>query len=542
MATLELGSAPHQGESGEVDFKPQLNPQSRNTPKQEITHTTSKETVGQLLSGNWIFDRQFVWTPQQGPGTVLEFWPIHPASCNWPNRHVIKMFNAWTGGMKVRVRMMATAFNGGSLRVGFLPPNIKPQQIASIGPQILSTYPSSDIDPKNTAWLEFVMPDQRDVLFHYGQEPNFDDPRSFAGYFVIFVIGRLVTTTADISSLTGIVELAGDFEFLQPNPTFESAATTIDNGPLGNSVFRVDQQDLCDTRACTPTTGLALLDQSVVSLHNGFICALGIGGQRTYKFPNASASVAVSTFGDQIISGSRAFMLPGLMSLDSSSPSTIFMRANHELNTEIPVACENDAVQFTMWEQQDLNTYIMSQTFSIGKQIDPVSFHSFILFPNTDISGAHPNWTQYTPANYGYASRSNPLDFNKWDSVILGDMSMSKRRTDESFVLFFHQEMRAAAIQTTQIGEALASAEGVNYDITWLYQVIDIKNEEPQFFVRLWPDGYFTTTAMTTQTMYLPSDGFSLRYVQTLPSVQPIPAPNSKVVRNIRQLRRPRAI
>jgi len=142
------------------------------------------------------------------------------------------------------MRMMATAFYGGSIRVGYLPPNINQTEIRNMPLDVLTVFPNDDFDPKNTTWAHFSTPDERDVLYHY-MSPNTNgwdvtDKRSFGGYIVLYVAGRLVTQSPEMTSINVIIESAGNFNFSQINPRFGVTDFSDNKGVLSTASTRLD--------------------------------------------------------------------------------------------------------------------------------------------------------------------------------------------------------------------------------------------------------------------------------------------------------------
>jgi len=94
-----------------------------------IAATASHDTLGFILNRDWIYHATFSVTADMQAGTVFGVIPIHPAHTHTYIQHVAKMFKFWTGHSIMRARFVANAMNGGSFRLGFLPPSMTKEEV-----------------------------------------------------------------------------------------------------------------------------------------------------------------------------------------------------------------------------------------------------------------------------------------------------------------------------------------------------------------------------------------------------------------------------
>lgn len=521
---LKLGSAPEQGATGTVT-EPVAVVDARPTSKGEIVHTTSKETVDQLLTQNWIWSRTVVWDKNMGPGTIIDFWPIHPQECNWPNNYVSKMFNAWTGTMKLRMRAMATAFNGGSVRLGFLPPNLTPAQVRQVRMEMLTTYPSVDFDPKDTDWFTYEPTDQRNVMYHYNRNPDYTDPSTFGGYIVIFVVGRLVTVS-DIARIDLLVELAGNFSYLQPSPLFLNQGNDTE-GPI-QSLTNVTAMAMCDDRACSTWTTLQVVAGTFRRIAAGYFCAYGANKRLTTDFNGIRTEASCVTFGAQVRAGtSRPITSGRYVMFEHDSGSANFdpkyltdgevMARNVEIRTVSGAETRNFTIIGAPYD--DLTKGIAADGWPRVRDTTGVMYLHFEMQGNV-VSSMGAEFIVEP-----FDQQKTPIDVNP--QLSYQNNTLELRRADESFVLWVDGSMRTFNIQTIVHGRELT--ETSNTDTTWLYDLLDTTVGTSVMYVRLWPEGYWTTTILagSESRMLDSAHVYDLQFVQELPPLSPIPAPTA---------------
>lgn len=201
-------------------------PETIPTNPSTISQSTSINTLSQVLTENWIYDNTFSWQTSAAPGTILYYKKIHPRGWNWANTYVSQMFNTYTGAGAIRFRPMGTAWYGGDICVGFLPPTLTESEVTKVPLDILTTYPTLNTDPKNTDWIEFNAVDQRNVAYHY---LNDTDPRSFGGWVVWYVQARLVPQSAEFTAIQMLVQTRGGFVYDQVNPFVTREVDTQDH-------------------------------------------------------------------------------------------------------------------------------------------------------------------------------------------------------------------------------------------------------------------------------------------------------------------------
>ena len=105
--------------------------------------------------------------------------------------------------------------------------------------------------------------------------------------------------------------------------------------------------------------------------------------------------------------------------------------------------------------------------------------------------------------------------------------NLRKLRSDESFILFSDYQYATLSIQTMAHGRDI-QAWNLPAGQTALYQLLDMTTQStptPVCYMRLWPDGYFTTSKVNKTTLIPHGARYNLKFIQNLGVNTPIPAP-----------------
>ncbi len=516
------------------------------TPRSEISHVGTKESIPFLLTRDWIYKNTFTWEAAQGPGTILAYYPIHPSSCNWFNQHIMAAFNAWTGTMRMRLRMMATAFYGGSIRIGFLPPNISPDRFASLTPEMMTTYPNMDLDPKNTDWVTFESTDQRNVLFHYGDQPVLTEPSTFGGYITIFVVGRLVTQDPEFDRISGVVEMAGNFEFLQPNPVFNVTDVLVDN-PLAGSTENILASGGCESTTTNSYASLQILPSSVLNVTTGFWCMRGANRLFGSDYPGCTLPTTIGDTVNQLRAMNLKVVSGGWATSDKTGSNVTWTpyQVSSTANETFLFSVENEAA--VVW---DPHATSMVNPFRPGfaKWTDITGSGQFVYGPGDAIelsSGDNNALVAYDGYGDAGVDRYRAINLARLgvDPTFVGSQ-LNNVRADESSVAFVNTQLRTFDMQTRSIGDSLFNSIAVP-GLTWVFElsVEDVASGvvTPLMTLRLWPAGYFTARAAAA-TVLLDSTGknYHLKFLQLLSDTSPLPIPPPTQLRAMHNIKRHR--
>lgn len=170
--------------------------------------------------------QRFTWSTSQLPGTLLVNIPITPLRANNIISYLSGIFNAWNGGLEYQAKVAGTGFHAGALGIARIPPNIDPSSLKTVSQ--FTAFEYSVIDPKTLEAISKHIPDQRPIMYHYMSD-DFSDPNNIGGYFVIFVILQLNTSSTGTNQIDVEIfnKLAPDFRFIQViPPNIQSAPVT----------------------------------------------------------------------------------------------------------------------------------------------------------------------------------------------------------------------------------------------------------------------------------------------------------------------------
>lgn len=172
--------------------------------------------------------QRFTWSTSQLPGTILANIPITPLRANSIISYLAGIFNAWNGGLDYQAKVAGTGFHAGALGIARIPPNIDPSTFKTVSQ--FTAFEYSVIDPKTLEAVTKHIPDQRPIMYHY-MSNDFTDPNNIGGFYVIFVILQLNTSSTGTNQIDVQIfnKLSPDFRFIQIIPPSLSEAPLADD-------------------------------------------------------------------------------------------------------------------------------------------------------------------------------------------------------------------------------------------------------------------------------------------------------------------------
>lgn len=495
------------GESGTVDAPVQNQTDVVQTDKRQIGQSTSIETLQHTLYRDWIYSRTFNIDAQMKPGYIFGYLKIHPQDCNPYVEYVSKMFKVWTGGMKVRSRFMANFANGGSFRIGFLPPIFTQKEIFSLPLSTLTAYPNQDLDPKNTDWTEFRTSDQRNIAYHYMKDTaDASSVQDFGGWIVFYVVGSLVQSLQTTGSVQMVVETAGDFDFRQLAPL--STAVT-QSGPISFDAM----QDVMSQLTAEDMSGSAdvnIVVRPATAVQCGFMNAHQLNGQYTHP-DTTSQYIRKYREGTHHIDAN-----PGLEIANMIGNNGVVGRTDE--HTYYP----HSTTQFTVSAcTVGGRSEGFTDSLCVGKQwkVDEGRCTYTFDLANWD----HENLYLYAHQKYLYPSifpgaDKTSISRKPW---IEPGTPLQNAFPSENVLSFYNYRTNTVSIQTYPISRDLAEARG-SPDTTYLYTLRSAATNAIVFYIRLQANGLLTTSSPVVE---LPHGRYNLNYEQELSPSSPLPPP-----------------
>jgi hypothetical protein len=498
------------GESGSVKSS-EANLEQVSPPPTQIAADTSIETLSHVIERDWIWKQTVAVSTTMPPGTVFAILPVHPFECNKFVKHVAEMFNCWTGGMHIRLRMMATAFYGGSLRVGFLPPNLTPNQIRNMTLDTLTVYPNNDFDPKNTNWVHFSTADERDVMFHYmsptakGWDEN--DKRSFAGYIVLYVVGKLVTQSPDISSIQVVIETAGNFMFSQINPQFGQIDYSDNAGSLGEAARYAEHWIPCDVQTMGGLPYVGILPNTVTNVSFG-----GFNMEPFYGTLDDTPGVHIDPMKKE--------------QLTACAVSPLTRGIANRLTTAVPWTYKDVPGLPNMAHVMldDNGSFTVCPDAHVDSKTEGAIWDSeFGLVKYTCDS---PDTTGYTGATEAYNGVSN-VDVDTWQSCFtlpptVTDSTFAPNSVNENIVTLFGHGRISPALQPIQFKQYLKTNKSTDSQNSEVY-LLKRADGTTALVLRLNPNGMLTCAIGASALSFQIEKGMHLQFLQDLPINEPLP-------------------
>lgn len=404
---------------------------------------------------------------------------------------------------------MATFQFGGSIRVGFLPPRFSLEQVMNMPIQTLTAYPNKDLDPKNTGWTTFEASDERNILFHWMDDLESIDPQSFGGWFVFYVAAPLVVSGGSPSSVSLLVEAAGDFQFAQLKPVLEIDSGSngwIPSGPSNNLMLHSGTDDQ------TSITHIQIIPNTETQMKVGYFLANAVGGNPMVReTPGGVMSTIVQQYADHWRDTNKPIATTYHGSFISSGSGSGFMNTDKTLMPAL-----NGEI-----------TAIEGIMTGSDKNPGRSKYKKFFAAP-----GENP-WDQ--PYGNDVAGTSTIVGtiimyrggdrppINVPTTIIQEDTStLPNILPNESLVTFVNLDVRTVNLQTRETREQISSIAKPDHNVSQLYQLFSDASPTPVLTLRLLPNGTFTTRGMDTPSL-LQAKSIYLRYLQDLPVSTPLP-------------------
>jgi len=522
-----LGTAMDNGESGMLQAAPQADPQVVKSKPGELAHITAMEDVMFLLYKDWIYLNRFTIDATMLPGHVFAIIPIHPKRSHQYVRHVADMFNGWTGTMGIRTRFMANAFNGGSFRIGWLPPNLSETQIHQMSLASLTAYPNQDLDPKNTEWTQYMGEDERNVMFHWMTDDiDSTRPETFGGYIVMYVAGSLVVGQQQAGTVSMVVESVGKFYFRQPSPLFREISP-IAIGPLGPSLHDLFMQPGCDDFTSSNFQGIQILNSAVKAIPVGYTFANGVGGKPWDHSPST-----LSEYHKQLLKNEPRVGTFGECTGNFKTDANEFkMIVSDESTYLMTLNSENGAYR--------LDDSVVTPSGRTSKEVHEIYYNKntvgSAVFYNATFRGTappHPTTGELIADAHVFivTSRQEAIPINIANVGGRGlEQKLQNMQANESIVTFVNTKNRSMNIQTREMSRALAKTSPA-FGVSYLYYLRASNTPGPIRVIRLNPNGMMTTQAVAADALLMvPNVDVYMTYEGTIPVDSPLPPMPSEV-------------
>lgn len=187
------------------------------TSPEGAIHTGSANGIDPYFYNQYMALSSFVWSVADEPAKCLYSIAIHPSEIHQWMAHLCKMYNAWSGGFNMALKIAGTGFHAGALMIARIPPNINPKSLTTVA--AVTAFEYTVFDPKMLEiGIKSVM-DQRPIMYHY-MPLDLNDRNSFGGYLAFYVMLPLATSSTGATEISCQVlsQPAQDFRFFQIRP------------------------------------------------------------------------------------------------------------------------------------------------------------------------------------------------------------------------------------------------------------------------------------------------------------------------------------
>lgn len=428
-------------------------------------------------------------------GTVIAEFYVHPSTIPGHHWSYCKFFGTWGGSLDITGKIFATAFHGGAIGCARVPPYIKSRDIATLQQFSILDWHMSDI--RNTEPMTFNVLDQRKVMYHETKEFNKEDPATFGGSIVFFVISPLIVGSAQGIQQVNMAffgKLGANFTVAQMLP-----AGVGPEGPLNNYDAFDHALDFAYPRhplnAVNNVQAFYVFPSNVVQITNGFFGSVALDG----KFENRQVQGNKFDLKEPTCPvGSRlTYYSPGTTT--GENPNQINAAPRQYIAAPVSTAVTDafmcvgvfgtggegngDACNMSWRATGSGVANSVTPLWVVGKEGKGISSAEDVLIaPNivSDKSALHPQEYSTTDAKL--------LKFGPGVTESFFVFSPTKTTADKYY-----------SIQTWQLMEAIKrTAYTIPDGYAMVFELIDSEVGLPIREVKLYRDGYFTTNATTT--------------------------------------------
>lgn len=475
-------------------------------PSEEaMVHAGAINTIDLYMRMQFLALAMFRWDTAQPPGTLLWSSPISPTHSHQFIRHLKKMYNTWVGGFDYNIKVCGTGFHAGALAVVRLPPNISPSSISSAAD--FTAFEYLIIDPKTLEVVTEHIIDQRRMMYHYADDEGRD---SIGGHIAVYVLVQLNTSSTGSQSIAVqvLTRPSHDFNFFQikplegvgPEPEPDEPITIAQSLIVDESLHRqgtsLFDKNITDVRF-HPSTQVKVPASSLLGCYDFKGNKIYQGAELTLPFPAAGKAVAAL----QQIPGEK-------------------FRFKFTTLPQLPIG---DITMWIVWKNSGQST---TRTFSSVTKMTAVGEYEMDARSSSSETPQTVNqeiW--YSFETYSEAKLEPPL-----------------KLTDESYVTFNNagdEEGTNKIRQTFQPAQLAAYLKTGKYSTIMTPQecmIVDMYDKEleiPVHRLKIYYSGIITTKAKS-DTLTLPANKYTYKFVQYSRISEPIPAPPNNYALNAR--------
>lgn len=473
-------------------------------------HTGQEGRPDPYIYRQYITLGTFTWNTTQLPGTLLYSVPIHPSRMNTAIQQITSIYNAWGGSFDFAIKCAGTGFHAGALAFVRLPPNITPQSV--ISPADFTYFEYNLMDPKNLPMEAINIMDQRPIMYHYNGPLNLDDPSTFGGFFAVYVLLPLSTSSTGLNQINLVVmnRAGADLQFSQPRPPTSNVATTTfqeyESLLIRRPVFTIPYDDLLAdvlyfdaarvqvtsplNWICTNLNGVPSTERYVPWHTQSF----------TYSTDNAGITTLNATYGQgRSVDGSYHLTnTPGNSTLVRFDPTGI-SSSNNWLR----------GASFASTLSSDAGGWVGSSNISVSNTSGLFCSANWVLNPVYPYP-TPPVWTPVGNETIMSFSNSHSNNVHLRDSI----------QTDHMYYTLYD----------------LSQKFTWTFDDSLLFALVFTESSLPVLYMKLYFEGYFTTSHQAT-TLLLKNADYSLRFISVISRNSPVPVQTAEMKRNLMMIR-----
>jgi len=463
------------------------------TDAEIVPHAGQSNRPDEYIYTNFVQLTSLSWTTAQLPGTLLYSTPIHPDRANPIIAYLTKIYNAWCGSLEYRVKIAGTGFHAGALAFVRVPPNIDPTTLTS--PSDFTVFEWEFFDPKQLETCARFVMDQRNVMYHY-RPLDITDRQTFGGYFCIYVLQQLNTSSTGINQISVNV-------WNRAGPDF--AVSQIIPPSIANSISGPDYSAFTKLIDATSTSNPILDCASVTEIAMTILPVLSSG---RYGCVNLNGEDVSSPYVPWL--STNFHHEPG-------KPSNHFGYPDGSIWTGRPLTMSGTAAggQYTYGVSPTNGGYQTVLTTNSSYDLSESPFKPIVSVTDPPRESWCTNDVAFTVQNDlepNFAPVGN-------ESIVVFRSSLWRPSVSPTPL-----KINVDTMQTLAMIEILKSQTRPQFtaDMALLFTLIHRQTLLPVAYMKLYPNGFFTTSKRTTLTLLKYGD-YTLSFQGIIGRNDPVP-------------------
>lgn len=471
--------------------------------EEAMYHTGAINTIDFYMRMQFLALAMFRWDTAQPPGTLLWSSKISPTYSHQFIRHLKKMYNTWVGGFDYNIKVCGTGFHAGALAVVRLPPNIDPSSVTSAAD--FTAFEYLIIDPKTLEVVTEHIIDQRRMMYHYNDDEGRD---AIGGHIAVYVLVQLNTssTGSQAISVQVLTRPSHDFNFFQIKPIEGTNIEPDVNEPTEITNALISNQNY----------------QQGTAFFNKFINEFYIMPSTQVK-PPFTSTLGCYQFSGKPMQHNTDFLPIAPAGIAQATLKQVGGKPYQFRFVDAPNFPKGDVVLYIVWRDGGQTT---TRTFSSCTKMDEDGWFIADSRASSSETAQQVNQTiWYSFESYTESPTNPPLKLSD-ESYFYFNNAKGETGTNQARLSYQPQRL-ASLLKTGAFSQIMTPQDAI---------IVDMHDTElglPVHRLKIYYSGIITTKA-SADTIKLPVDKYSFKFVQFSRITEPIPKAPPTYALNLR--------